>query len=64
MKHYKSHLRIKPVDSRVLALFAALIMISAPSTLVEGPLDREMLMWNQGAAASDPVAAGSTVAQL
>jgi soluble lytic murein transglycosylase-like protein len=57
MKHYKSHLRIKPVDSRVLALFAGLIMISAPSTLVEGPLDREMLMWNQGAAASDPVAA-------
>ena len=55
MKHDISQIRINPVASRALALFVGLVM-SAPSTLVEGSLDQDLLVWNRGAAASEAAA--------
>ena len=61
MEQNTTQTRIDLVAGRALALFAGLIMISAPSVLGENSLDQGMPGWNQRPAASESVAADMSV---
>ena len=61
MEQNTTQTRIDLVAGRALALFAGLIMISAPSVLGENSLDQGMPGWNQRPAASESVAPDMSV---
>jgi soluble lytic murein transglycosylase-like protein len=57
MKQDMPHRRINRVACRTVALFAGLVMISAPSSLLEGAVDHEMVVSNHQPVSSDAGAA-------